>query len=119
VTARPNVTMIAALVPVCGAGNTLPLILPDLSNGKKAAKAAKVDVPIYLDGVGSSQALSTVMLRTRVDGQLVKLSFKEGQDVHEGELLAVIDPRPYEVQLAQAQYKKLRKHWKLRAPPRQ
>ena len=68
-----------------------------------AAKAVVADVPIYLDGVGSAQALNTVSLRTRVDGQLVKLSFKEGQNVHEGDLLAVIDTRPYEVQLAQAQ----------------
>jgi multidrug efflux system membrane fusion protein len=66
-----------------------------------AATAEKTDVPIYQDGVGTVQALNTVTLRSRVDGELQKLSFEEGQVVHQNDLLAVIDPRPFEVQVAQ------------------
>lgn len=61
------------------------------------------DIPLYLDGVGNVMPLNTVQLHTRVDGQLVELHIEEGKDVKAGALLAVIDPRPYQVQLAQAQ----------------
>ncbi len=62
-------------------------------------------VPIWLTGLGTVQAYNTVAVRARVDGQLVRVAYTEGQDVGEGDLLAEIDPRPYEAQLAQAQAK--------------
>jgi multidrug efflux system membrane fusion protein len=67
---------------------------------------AKQDVPIYLDGLGTVQAFNTVTVRSRVDGQIQKIAFTEGQDVHEGDLLAQIDPEPLKAQLAQAVAKK-------------
>ncbi|MBU6399827.1 MAG: efflux RND transporter periplasmic adaptor subunit, partial [Verrucomicrobia bacterium] len=64
------------------------------------------DVPIYLDGLGTVQAFNTVTVRVRVDGQLQKLNFVEGQDVHAGQVLAQIDPDPYRTQVEQDEAKK-------------
>src|SRR5438270_5014494 len=61
------------------------------------------DVPVYLDGLGNINALNTVTVKTRIDGQLLRFNFQEGQMVHAGEELAVIDPGPSEAQLAQAE----------------
>jgi membrane fusion protein, multidrug efflux system len=64
------------------------------------------DVPVYLDGLGTVQAFNTVTVRSRVDGQVTKIAFVEGQDVHAGDVLAQIDPAPFQAQLAQNLAKK-------------
>jgi membrane fusion protein, multidrug efflux system len=60
------------------------------------------DFNVYLTGLGSVQAFNTVSLKTRIDGQIMQVNFREGQEVKTGELLIVIDPRPYQVALDQA-----------------
>ncbi len=67
------------------------------------APVVKQDVPVYLVGLGSVTAFYTANIKSRVDGQIMQVNFKEGQDVKEGQLLIVIDPRPYQVQLEQMQ----------------
>ncbi len=67
------------------------------------APAVRENMPVYLVGLGSVTPLNAVSVKSRVDGQLTQVVFKEGQQVKKGQLLAVIDPRPFEVQLSQAQ----------------
>src|SRR5947208_5086214 len=67
-----------------------------------AARANVADVPIFLDAVGNTRALNTVTVRPQVGGQIVKIAFKEGQDVKKGFVLAEIDPRTYQAQYDQA-----------------
>lgn len=67
------------------------------------AQARTGDVPVYLRGLGTATAFKTVTVKSRVDGQLLSVPAQEGQMVGEGELLAQIDPRPFEVQRAQAE----------------
>jgi len=64
---------------------------------------ARRNVPVYLSGLGNVVASMTVTVKTQLDGRLDQVLFKEGQTVHRGQLLAQIDPRPYQVQLEQAQ----------------
>ena len=66
----------------------------------------KADFPVYLTGLGTVQAFNTVVVRTRVDGQIDKIAFQEGQAVSQGDLLAEIDPRPFQAVLDQAKAKK-------------
>jgi len=103
-------------------GGTLLLLLSfggcqsaDSSKGKNAlaattravpvavASAVVQDMPVYLSGLGSVIAYNTVSIKSRVDGQLMQVNFKEGEQVKKGDLLILIDPRPYQVQLASAQ----------------
>jgi membrane fusion protein, multidrug efflux system len=76
------------------AGMTVPVVV---------ATAQKGDLPVYLIGLGTVTAFNTVTVRSRVDGQIVKVNFTEGQFVHEGDALIEIDPRPYQVMLEQAE----------------
>lgn len=68
-------------------------IAVDVANAKRA------DVPIYLDGLGTIQAFNTVTVTARVDGELQKIAFEEGKMVNKGDLLAQIDPRPFQAAL--------------------
>ncbi|HEY2102170.1 MAG TPA: efflux RND transporter periplasmic adaptor subunit [Chthoniobacterales bacterium] len=80
-----------------GAGGPVPVV---------AGKVEQKDVPIFLDGLGTVQAFNTVTVRPRVDGELIHVSFSEGQDVKTGDVLAVVDPRPFQAALDQATAKK-------------
>jgi membrane fusion protein, multidrug efflux system len=70
------------------------------------ATVEKAEFPVYLTSLGTVQAFNTVLVRSRVDGQIDKIAFKEGQLVKQGDLLAEIDPRPYQAVLDQAKAKK-------------
>jgi len=77
-----------------GANQVVPVVV---------ATAQKGDLPVYFNGLGTVTAFNTVTVRSRVDGQIVKINFTEGQFVHEGDALVEIDPRPYQVLLEQAE----------------
>jgi multidrug efflux system membrane fusion protein len=68
----------------------------------KMATATRADVPVYLEGLGTVQAYYTVTITPRVDGQLQKVTFTEGQSVKQGDMLAQIDPRPFQSALDEA-----------------
>jgi multidrug efflux system membrane fusion protein len=70
------------------------------------ASAARADVPVYLDAVGTIKALNTVTVSPQVDGKLLNVNYQEGQDVKKGDILARIDPVIYQAQLDQAVAKK-------------
>jgi membrane fusion protein, multidrug efflux system len=72
----------------------------------KISPVEKADFPVYLTGLGTVQAFNTVQVRTRVDGQITKIAFKEGQFVKAGDTLVEIDPRPYQATFDQAKAKK-------------
>jgi multidrug efflux system membrane fusion protein len=67
------------------------------------ASVQQQDVPVYLTGLGSVTAFNTANIKSRIDGQIMRVDVKEGQTVTQGQLLILIDPRPYQVQLEQAQ----------------
>ena len=70
------------------------------------APVEKIDFPVFLTGLGTVQGFNTVQVRTRVDGQIDKIGFTEGQLVKEGDLLVEIDPRPFQAALDQAKAKR-------------
>jgi membrane fusion protein, multidrug efflux system len=67
----------------------------------KVAAALVEDVPIYLSGIGTVQAYNTVNVQSRIDGEITEIRFQEGQDVHQSDVLAIVDPRPLQAQLEQ------------------
>ncbi len=67
------------------------------------AKAEKRDIPVRLEGLGTVTAYYTVTIHSRVDGELMKVPFTEGQEVNKGDLLAQIDPRPCQIAKEQAE----------------
>jgi multidrug efflux system membrane fusion protein len=71
-------------------------------------EVARRDFPVYVRGIGAVQAYNTVTVKSRVDGELQQVFFREGQEVRIGDLLAQIDPRPFETQLRQAEAAKAR-----------
>src|SRR5437899_1222233 len=101
--------MIAVLAVVAGrlsSDTVVPLAAAQIAGPVAPVTAGTVateDVPVFLHGIGTVQAYNSVAIKSRVDGQIVKIDFKEGQDVKQGEPLLQIDPRPYEAALAQAE----------------
>jgi len=83
-----------------------PAAAPPSAIPVQAANAGRQDVPVYLLGLGTVQAFNTVTVTARVDGQLDKIGFVEGQEVKKGDVIAQIDPRPYKAQLDMATAKK-------------
>jgi len=77
-----------------GLGGPVPVVV---------SKVARASIPVYLNGLGNVTAFYTVTVKSRVDGQIMKLDFNEGDLVHEGQVLIEIDPRPYQVALELAQ----------------
>ncbi len=78
------------------------------------AQVQRQDVPVYLTGLGAVTAFNTANIKSRVDGQIMKVNFREGQTVKEGESLIEIDPRPFQVQLDQMQAQLFRDQAQLR-----
>src|SRR5258705_2286232 len=83
---------VQAPAPARGAGRVVSVV---------AVAARTGEMPVYLDGLGTVAAINTVTVRSRVDGQLVSVGYREGQLVRQGDLLAQIDPRPFQVALQQ------------------
>lgn len=100
-----SVLALAAALSACSSTDTKAAsvrsnALPPVPVAVTAAR--RMDLPVYLSGLGTVTPSNSVSVKSRVDGQLTEVAFKEGQQVVKGQLLAVIDPRPFEVQLAQA-----------------
>ncbi len=120
---RRRLTLVAvvAALALCGYfgwrhffGNETGTAGPGETNGSQKpapipvtiAQAKKADFPVYLNGLGAVEPYQTVLIRSRVDGQITKIAFKQGQMVKEGDVLVEIDPRPYQAALDQAVAKK-------------
>lgn len=108
---------VCAFVSACSSGD--PKQRAQAASGPRAVSVAvapvqRQDVPVYLSGLGSVTAFNTANIKSRVDGEIMKVNFREGQDVHQGELLIEIDSRPYQVQLEQVQAQLFRDQAQLR-----
>jgi multidrug efflux system membrane fusion protein len=103
----------ASRVPVLPVSLAVLALLAACGGGKKAgpppaapvttAKAVQKDVPIVVSAIGTVEPYNSVNIKSLVGGAITRVAFKEGQDVHKGDLLFVIDPRPYQAALQQAQ----------------
>jgi multidrug efflux system membrane fusion protein len=82
-------------------GPATPKSDPDDTVPVVTEKVRRQDIPLYLSGLGKVQALNTVTIRAQVDGKIVQVNFREGQDVRSGDILVQIDPRPYQAALDQ------------------
>ena len=94
-----------ALALACSSGLALAQQAP-VGVPVSVVTAKRQDVPIFVKGIGTVQAFQSVLIRARVDGTIDRIDFTEGQDVKPGDLLATIDPRPYQAVLDQATAKK-------------
>lgn len=94
---------VEALGGAAGGHGQRPGENPDQVVPVVVSTATRGDLPVFFNGLGTVTAYNTVTVRSRVDGQIVKINFTEGQMVHEGESLVEIDPRPFQVQLEQAE----------------
>ena len=97
----PAPLLLAALQLIAPSGNAPAVARPAAPVPVKVAVAETEDVPIYLTGIGTIQAYNTVNVQSRVDGEIKEIQFAEGQDVKQGDVLAIIDPRPFQAQLEQ------------------
>jgi multidrug efflux system membrane fusion protein len=98
----PAPLLLAALQSIAPSGNPAPAAAkPAAPIPVKVAAAQAEDVPIFLTGIGTIQAFNTVNVQSRVDGEITEIKFTEGQDVKQGDVLAIIDPRPLQAQLEQ------------------
>jgi membrane fusion protein, multidrug efflux system len=105
-----SIAALAAVVAIGGAvvwqrGKTTPTAAPP-HVPVTIAEATQRDVPIYYDALGTVQAYNTVAIRAQLTGQIVSVNFQQGQDVHKGDVLAKIDPAPFQANLDQAIAKK-------------
>ena len=108
---KPVTLVMAVLIAACGGlfawhfasvAKPIAAAAPRSEIPVIAAAVQSRDVPIYLRGVGTIIAYNNVIVRSQITGQLVRVAFTQGQTVHKGDLLAEIDPRPYQAQLDQA-----------------
>src|ERR1700760_1723880 len=97
----------AAVVAWRGVGSSKPKAAAPASVPVTVAPVQKEDFPIYQTGLGTVQGFNTVQVKTRVDGEIVKIAFVEGQAVQAGDVLAEIDPRPFQATLDAAKAKKV------------
>src|SRR4029077_14221292 len=121
-TMKKSVTILALLLCLAAAGWLGFRLLPAGRSAGGATGAAAysprrpvmaelaeyTDVPVYLSGLGTVQAFNSVLIKSRVDGQILKMDFAEGQEVRTGDTIAEIDPRPYAAALAQAKATKVK-----------
>jgi multidrug efflux system membrane fusion protein len=110
---KPRLIITTAVVIACALGGLWNQLATQASTAPKApapipvgaATVTPTDFPVYINALGTVQASKTATITTRVDGQLQQVRFVEGSDVEAGDLLAQIDPAPYQAQLAQAEAK--------------
>lgn len=95
----PNMQTTGAAARAGGRGGRRGVGVPPVV----AVKAVKGNIGVYFTGLGAVTPIYTVSVKSRVDGQLMKIYYEEGQMVHQGDAIAEIDPRPYQVQLSQAE----------------
>src|SRR5258708_7841802 len=89
-----------------GGGGGRRLVTPQGPVPVLVGQPAIADVPLYLEGVGTTRAFNLVIVHSQVDGKLISINFREGEDVRRGDVLARIDPITYQAQLDQALAKK-------------